>query len=42
MIWLILHNQVAENILEAEERGLWKMKGGSCLNIHLYYGSVDR
>ena len=34
------HSQVAENNLEAYERGLGKRKGDSCLYIHLHHRSV--
>ena len=36
MVSLILAHQVAENNLEADERGHWKRKGRSCLFIYIY------
>ncbi len=35
-----VYSKEAENNLEANDIGLWKKKGGSCLYIHLYYRSV--
>ena len=42
MVSLILHSKAEKNNLEADERGLWKIKGVSCLYIHLYYRSVGQ